>query len=568
MRQCPTCGTKYWGDSERVCPNDGATLQDVVIANDRTRLLGAVIHGRYLVDGVLGDGGMGVVYRARGVADGRPYAVKVLRAEFTNEQDLVARFEVEARAVAAVQHPNIVQVFEFGALEDGSRFFVMELLEGKPLSLIMHEAGRVPEGQRRPIDAGLAVKIARQICAGLGAAHAVGIVHRDMKPDNVHVIQRGEDRDFVKILDFGIAKVAGSQAAKTRTGSVFGTPQYMSPEQASGERDIDARTDIYATGILLYEMVTGRLPFDSENLMAILAAHMYQPPVRPRTIPLVKQVSPALEAVLLKALAKDRFLRYQSMEAFGEDLARIERGADPVALGDAEPTVVRDGDRASMAPPAIQPGLSAVGPQATISPVTRSMRATGQRAGRANPVVWALSIVGAVSFVGAGAMIARRARADAGNGGAPAVTVSRSTNVGATRGNPAEGVRVDTQPQGAELLANGGFVCRTPCMLPRPTRGGGSISYVVNAAGFEPSTFSLSPDSAPHIQLVLPPRATDPSRRGVGRAPRAPRPDEGGSQRRPPTSTAPAQGTGPAPQGSPSTEPATGPASPLLNPWR
>jgi|LNFM01.1.fsa_nt_gb serine/threonine protein kinase len=508
MRQCPKCGTKFWGDAERQCPNDGAVLQDVVVANDRTRLLGAVIHGRYVIDGVLGDGGMGVVYRARGVSDGAAYAVKVLRAEYSHEEELVARFEVEARAVAAVQHPNIVKVFEFGVLEDGSRFFVMELLEGKSLGFVMHNAGRMPDGHRRPLDVMLALKVARQICDGLGAAHAVGIVHRDMKPDNVHLERVGDDPTFVKILDFGIAKVAGSQAAKTRTGSVFGTPQYMSPEQAAGERDIDARTDIYATAVLLYEMVTGQLPFDVDNLMAILAAHMYQPPIRPRTIAAAKQVDAALEAVLLKALAKDRSIRYQSMAEFGAELARLQDGLEPFAINDAEQTVVRDGVRASLMPPPI--GASPAVAQATISPVTTSPRPNPPKPSTISPVVLALGAVGVLSFVGAGAMIIKRSSAQSGE--PPTVNVNVSTPTNGTiptnnAGRPgvlSQAIRVDTQPPGAQLSIDGTTVaCLTPCALSRPST---VVRYVVSADGFVPSTFELRPDSAPHIQLMLPPR--------------------------------------------------------------
>ncbi|MBL8682727.1 MAG: serine/threonine protein kinase [Myxococcales bacterium] len=559
MRQCPKCGTKFWGDSERQCPNDGASLQDVVMANDRTRLLGAVIHGRYAIDGVLGDGGMGVVYRARGVSDGASYAVKVLRAEYSNEEELVARFEVEARAVAAVQHANIVKVFEFGSLEDGSRFFVMELLEGKSLGFVMHNAGRMPDGHRRPLDVKLALKIARQICEGLGAAHAVGIVHRDMKPDNVHLERVGDDATFVKILDFGIAKVAGSQAAKTRTGSVFGTPQYMSPEQAAGERDIDARTDVYATGILLYEMVTGQLPFDVDNLMAILAAHMYQAPIRPRTIAAAKQVDAALEAVLLKALAKDRSVRYQSMAEFGEDIARLEEGHEPFAINDAEQTVVRDGVRASLMPPPI--AAAAPIPQATISPVTTTPRKTQSKSPSVSPIVLALGAVGVLSFVGAGAMIIKRSRAqsaaplDAELRDSTTPTLIQATNVPQTTGaNTAasNAIRVDTQPPGAQLSLDGRTVaCLTPCALTRPTT---TLRYVVSAAGFAQSVFELRPDSAPHIQLMLPRASSVRPTNPTGASVRV-RPQQ--------------QPTNPAATGQPATTPNAGNgSSPLLHPWQ
>ncbi|MFO0556539.1 MAG: protein kinase [Polyangiales bacterium] len=567
MRQCPKCGTKFWGDSEKQCPNDGATLQDVVVTSDRTRLLGSIIHGRYVIEGVLGDGGMGVVYRARGVQDSRSFAVKVLRAEYTHEEELVARFEVEARAVAAVQHPNIVQVFEFGALEDGSRFFVMEHLDGQSLAQVMHNAGRTQDGHRRPLDARLALRITRQICAGLSAAHAVGIVHRDMKPDNVHIVRRGEDPTFVKILDFGIAKVAGSQAAKTRTGSVFGTPQYMSPEQAAGERDIDARTDVYATGILLYEMVTGQLPFEADNLMAILAAHMYQPPIRPRTIPAAaKNVDAALESVLMKALAKDRAVRYQSMAEFSAELERIENGLEPLALDDAEPTVVQDGRRGSLMPPAINPAIapapmaSAV-PQATISPVTTSPR-SGARPSAINPLVIVLGAVGVLSFVGAGAMIVRRAQSrdprsvvdvtrsgepnsNAPNGALPTLPVPNN----APNNGLSPTILIATQPAGAELTVDGRtVVCTTPCAVARPATS--AVRYLVNAQGFERSSFELAPNSAPHIQLVLPPRNSATRPQNTAR----------------PAGRTNAATTGTAPQGTSNTP--SGSNSPLLHPWQ
>jgi serine/threonine-protein kinase len=269
---------------------------------------------------------------------------------------------------------------------------------------------------------------------------------------------------------------------------------------------------------------------------------MYQPPVRPRTIPAAKQVTPAIEAVLIKALAKDRSQRYQSMDAFAEDIARLEQGLEPLALDDAEPTVVRDRDRASLAPPPIAPGSSL--PQATISPVTTSPRPSQARAGAVSPLVIALAGVGLLSFVGAGAMIVRRAqsrpasvvdvtppRASATQGAAQQGSAQGTQNPQGTQmpSAPSATVRVDTQPAGAELSTGGVVVCYTPCALPRPAAG--AVSYVVNAQGFERSAFALGPESAPHIQLVLPPRATrDP----VVRAPTArpnPTPRPGGEGR-------------------------------------
>ncbi len=561
MRQCPTCGTNYWGDSDRSCVTDGAVLQEVIVGNDRTRLLGSIIHGRYQIDGVLGDGGMGVVYRATGLADHKPYAVKVLRAEYSSEPDLVARFEVEAKAVANIQHPHIVKVFEFGALEDGSRFFVMEYLEGKPLGQVMHNAGRGADGVRRPLDIKLALHIALQICSGLQAAHDTGTVHRDMKPDNVHLVREGDDAAFVKVLDFGIAKVLGSQAAKTRTGSVFGTPQYMSPEQANGESNMDARTDVYAVGILLYEMVCGRLPFDAENLMGILAAHMYQPAIPPRSLPSAKQVTPALEAVILKALSKDRTHRYQSMNEFAADIRRVAEGEDPNAFDDAVPTIVQGGGRSSLAPPAplaphrasYRPPANVSGPQPTMSPVSGPASQVAQP--RTNPLVFALAGVGIVGFLAAGYVAFTRSRApriddDLAHG----VTIGPSTQLatpdaGVMLGSvPSANIHIVTSPPGAQLMMGTQLLCQTPCNLPRPSTT--AVMYTVTMEGYQRSTFAVEPQSPEAIQLMLPAR-----QRGSATAPR------NGSGSR---STTPTNGAADPPQTGNSGINRT---TPLRNPW-
>jgi serine/threonine-protein kinase len=557
MRQCPTCGTKYWGDSERTCVADGAVLQDVIVANDRTRLLGAVIPGQYRLDGLLGDGGMGVVYRGVSLINQQVVAVKVLRAEYSAETDLVARFEAEARAAAMIQHRNIVKVFEFGALEDGSRFFVMEYLDGKSLGQVMHNAGRNADGTKRPLDVKLALHVATQICAGLQAAHDNQIVHRDMKPDNVHLVREGTDAAVVKILDFGIAKVLNSAAAKTRTGSVFGTPQYMSPEQANGESNMDARTDVYAVGILLYEMVCGRLPFDADNLMGILAAHMYQPPIAPRTVPAAKQVTAALEAVILKALAKDRAHRYQSMSEFADDLRRVSDGMDPNAFDDAVPTIVQPGGRASLTPPLAMaamrpsqaPAAIVAGPQPTFSPVTGPSAKPAQAS--TNPLVFALAGVGVIGFIAAGYVAITRSRNAHRDDEAVGITVPTNSTVPQTDAPSGPAVptlsatiRVVTSPEGAQLLAAGQPVCMTPCELPRPTAA--PAVYSVEIDGFLRSSFTVEPQSPAAIQLMLPPRARNTTvRQNTGTAPRVS-----------PTNT----GT--------NTTTSTGASNPLRNPWQ
>jgi tRNA A-37 threonylcarbamoyl transferase component Bud32 len=270
--------------------------------------------GAYHIVAKLGEGGMGVVYLGEHVELGHRVAIKVLLPELTRNADLVQRFFNEARATTRIRHPGIVQIFDFGQAADGSVYFVMELLDGHSLGARLR-AGVLAEGH--------AVALVRQVAGALAACHAVGIVHRDLKPDNIMLVA---DPDIAigeraKILDFGIAKLADAQYAaslRTRTGSVMGTPYYMSPEQSRGAGHVDHRTDVYALGCILFEMLCGRPPFVGEGLGEILGMHQYVAPPAPRT--LRPSLSPALEAVILRALAKHPDQRQRDMETFIAEL--------------------------------------------------------------------------------------------------------------------------------------------------------------------------------------------------------------------------------------------------------
>ncbi|MEY2667669.1 MAG: hypothetical protein RJA59_307, partial [Pseudomonadota bacterium] len=315
MPVCPTCRTKS-EDGATVCPVDGTLLAPV---HD---LVGRTLGDRYRILSRLGQGGMGSIYLAEHVTLGKRMAVKVLRPEYSRDEELLDRFQHEARAASQIGQENIVEVFDFGHTPEGEAYFVMEALEGESLARILHRDGPIPLSR--------AVPIFLQICRALGAAHQRGIVHRDLKPENVFVLRRVDGSDFVKVLDFGIAKGPGTPEAKrlTKAGSIIGTPEYMSPEQASSNV-IDQRSDVYAFGVLAYETLTGRLPFDGDTPLATLMKHHSDAPVPPRR--LRPELPPEVEQIVLRALVKRPEGRQQSMEELAAQFARHAAG-DPEVL--------------------------------------------------------------------------------------------------------------------------------------------------------------------------------------------------------------------------------------------
>jgi eukaryotic-like serine/threonine-protein kinase len=313
VKRCPECGTGFGADAA-FCPFDGIALERGTWDPTRDPLTGTVVDRRYEVVEPLGEGGMGTVYRVRHVMLDRMFAMKVLRRELAADGELAARFLREAKATAAVRHPSVVAITDFGALDDGAPYFVMELLVGETLAARLRARGPLPPRE--------AAEVARRLAEALAVAHGAGVVHRDLKPENVFLVAgaAGEGAaDDLRVVDFGASKIIGGSNL-TRPGVVFGTPYYMAPEQASGQA-VDARADVYSLGVLLYEMLTGALPFEADTYMGVLTKHMFVEPTRP-SVRLPDLACGELEDVVMRALAKEPRARQQSMTELAEALAR------------------------------------------------------------------------------------------------------------------------------------------------------------------------------------------------------------------------------------------------------
>jgi len=284
-------------------------------------LVGTVVSDRYRIVRKVGEGGMGAVYQAEHAVIGKRVALKVLFADLTRRNELCARFLQEAKSASRIIHENVIDISDFGQTPDGLVYIAMEFLEGQDLGRTLRADRTMAWPRAQPI--------LMQIAKALQAAHAQGIIHRDMKPENIFLVQREGRPDFVKVLDFGIAKVVSSDESDgprlTQTGVIFGTPEYMSPEQAQGHPP-DHRVDVYAVGCIMYQMLTGAVPFHAESFMGILTKHLLEPVVPPRQRRPDLDIPPDVEAVCLRAMEKERDRRFPDMEAFYRALSAA-RGA-------------------------------------------------------------------------------------------------------------------------------------------------------------------------------------------------------------------------------------------------
>jgi serine/threonine protein kinase len=322
---CPSCGHRAEpGGAQNFCPQCGADLRKGERSADAGTLLHRIVADRYRLMEVIGEGGMGTVYKAEHVRMGKALALKILHPDFAAaEEGAVERFLAEAQIVSRLSHPHTIAVFDFGEIDGGGGFYLaMEYVPGKDLAAVLKDAGRLPEPR--------VARIGAQILGSLAEAHDAGIVHRDIKPGNVMLMPTRSGEDFVKVLDFGIAKLrdesSAAAASTTGTGAIVGTPNYLAPEQARGDA-VDGRTDLYAVGCLLYELAAGHPPFRAPSPMAIVSAHLHQ---APPSLAEEAGCSPRLAEVIGRALAKKPGDRFASAD---------EMGAALLAL--AEPTATR-----------------------------------------------------------------------------------------------------------------------------------------------------------------------------------------------------------------------------------
>jgi eukaryotic-like serine/threonine-protein kinase len=306
---------------------------------------GQLIENKYRIVGLIGEGGMGAVYLGENVRIQRKVAIKVLHGAFSGNADVVQRFEREAQAAGRIGNDHILEVLDLGQFSNGDHFMVMEYLEGETLSARIKRSGRLLPGQVAPV--------ARQILAGLAAAHGAGIVHRDLKPENIFILrEKAGKADYVKIIDFGISKfqpLTNDGMRMTRTGAVMGTPYYMSPEQASGSREADGRSDLYSVGVMLYEAMTGRVPFDAPTFNQLLfQIVLSEPPPAQQVVP---DLDPAFASIISKGMARDVEHRFQSA---GEFIAAIDAWSAHGAGVTIPPPI---GAQGAMAPIPAQPGV-------------------------------------------------------------------------------------------------------------------------------------------------------------------------------------------------------------------
>ncbi len=313
MATCPKCGTRY-ASTIRICAHDGTVLNDDEPVTDPH--IGKLLDGKYRLDAYLSQGGMGAVYKATHVMLDKIVVVKLIKPELVTSAEIVRRFQREARAASNLNHPNIVSVYDLGQTDDGTLYIAMEFIDGPSLKDVIRKTGPMPVARIKAI--------LLQVATALGEAHSHNIIHRDLKPHNVMLSKGPGGVEVAKLLDFGIAKTFEDGSTQlTQTGFAIGTPQYMAPEQAAG-KEVTPESDLYSLGVILYEMLTGKVPFDAPTTAAILIKQLTEQPQPPSQRYPELNVSPVLESIAMRCLDKDPTKRFASAGAFAEALTTVD----------------------------------------------------------------------------------------------------------------------------------------------------------------------------------------------------------------------------------------------------
>jgi eukaryotic-like serine/threonine-protein kinase len=459
--------------------------------------------GNYRVTSLLGEGGMGIVYLAEHPVIGRKVAIKLLHAVLARDQDIVARFFNEARAIHMIAHENIVEILDFGQTSEGQPYFIMEHLTGESLSEAI---------ARGPMSADRVEAIGVQMCRALAAAHEKGIVHRDLKPHNVQLVIRPNGALLVKILDFGVAKILaspdGSQSVKTRTGSLMGTPLYMSPEQCKGAGLLDHRTDIYSLGVMLFEMLAGRPPFTAEGVGELFAKHMLEEP--PQLIDFAPETPSYMAAAIMKSLAKDPEARFKNMDDFRRALI------GEIKLVGAAPNSARRAAASSSASSTMAQTMSSRA-STTLSSASTELEESFERPRRKR-----LAIGGAVIALAAGLLfVATRSKPSSPK---PPVTPAVAASQAVAPLSPPESktvtIRFEADPPGAHVFSRGEDkdlgVVPVEIQVPRDDREKAEeLTYVFRLPGYREKVLvaDAAEDHTFHVALEKIPATADASKR-------------------------------------------------------
>ena len=497
MKICPVCSRQY-PDDIRFCQDDGTTLRAAAPA---TSLVGQVVADRYHVIKKLGEGGMGQVYLAEHVKMGRRSAIKVMSPAMVHDPDAVARFNREAANASRITHPNVCAVYDFGETPDGLIYLAMEFVEGEPLTAVIEREGALPLAR--------ATAIFKQTADALQAAHDLGIVHRDLKPDNIMVARTRDGADLVKVVDFGIAKAVGGDEAGqkvTKTGLVVGTPEFMSPEQLSGDK-VDGRSDLYSLALVYFRMLTGELPFQADSVQETMIKRLTDEPAKLAEVRPDLAFPDGLQQVLDAALARTPAERYQTVAKFADDVVAVAglvggtRGVAPATRVDIEGKTQLLDSRETKAQAAKR------------APAGRTQQAAPKRRSSLVPIV--IGVVAVLGLGGGGYMLLGRG----GTSAAPPDTTHRQSATNPDSGktlplsnptgaNPG-GTTKTTQQHASNTGTTGGGLVRDSVRPTPLSHAGGATINVANASDILDDLFNnlsdhkvpaaVARDSAEHI---------------------------------------------------------------------